>query len=107
MPPITAATIATIAMGAGRSRTDRTVAVSVPGARAEDPFEPRTASCAKLRPASAFSRRKTRLERLPIGSDVPRLRRGRDLRATVSALRSPRGGGWGALVHADPERRGD
>ena len=50
MPPITAATIATIAMGAGRSRTDRTVAVGVPGARAEDPFELRTACYAKLRP---------------------------------------------------------
>lgn len=39
MPPITAATIATIAIGAGRSRTRRTVAALVLDVRAENPLE--------------------------------------------------------------------
>ena len=39
MPPITAATIATIAIGAGRSRTDRTVAARVLDLSAENSLE--------------------------------------------------------------------
>jgi hypothetical protein len=39
MPPITAATIATIAMGAERLRTDRTVAASVLDLGAENSLE--------------------------------------------------------------------
>src|SRR6478672_6755046 len=47
MPPITAATIATIAIGARRSRTERTVAASVLGFGAEDPLELLAARCAE------------------------------------------------------------
>ena len=50
MPPITAATIATIARDTGRSRTDRTVAACVLGVGAEDPVELRTKSCAEPGP---------------------------------------------------------
>src|SRR6476620_1444048 len=53
MPPITAATIATIARDTGRSRTDRTVAACARGVGAEDAVELRTTSCGDLAPQKA------------------------------------------------------
>ena len=50
MPPITAATIATIARETGRSRTDRTVAAHVLDLGADDAVKLRTTSCAEPGP---------------------------------------------------------